>query len=271
MTILFDSGAYSVWTKNKKVNIDAYIKFCLTNLDKIDYIVSLDVIPGTPNKKNISLQEIEKCAQQGWDNYKYMLRKGIPKKKLVHVFHYGETFKWLERIRDNMDYIGLSPTSLGKVATNEKICWLDKCMKYITDDAGFATVKFHGFGITNPLLLLRYPWYSVDSSSWLRATINGKIYLPDILPGGDFDYENMFTIHVSKIKSLPYINKFLDIIPISEKEKNSILENNIKDEKKERYIRAIINVFCFTQFEKVLKKKGVKFNKKNNLLYQFFI
>ena len=34
-------------------------------------------------------------------------------------------------------------------------------------------MKVHGFGMTNPNLMQRYPWYSVDLSSWLKTGMYG--------------------------------------------------------------------------------------------------
>jgi hypothetical protein len=36
----------------------------------------------------------------------------------------------------------------------------------------------HGFGLTSLPLMLRYPWYSVDSTTWLMTSRMGSIYIP---------------------------------------------------------------------------------------------
>jgi|SRR5262252_6628889 len=43
-------------------------------------------------------------------------------------------------------------------------------MKYVTDDKGWPLRKLHGFGVGALELIQRYPWYSVDSTSWLFAS-----------------------------------------------------------------------------------------------------
>ena len=156
--ILFiDSGAFTAWTKKTNVDIISYTDFCLQNIHIIDYIANLDVIPGEFGKKNLTASEIDYSAKQGWKNYEYMIKRGIPKEKLIHIFHQDEDFKWLERMVNTMPYIGLSPAN--DRTREEKIMWLDKCMDYVLDEKGFPIVKFHGFAVTSLAIILRYPWF----------------------------------------------------------------------------------------------------------------
>jgi hypothetical protein len=39
-------------------------------------------------------------------------------------------------------------------------------------------VKIHGFGLTSIPLLVRYPWYSVDSTSWVMTGRFGAVFVP---------------------------------------------------------------------------------------------
>ncbi len=84
--LIDSSGAFSAWTQGKEINLDDYIEFCLQYIDIADAVANLDVIPGRPYKK-ITPEEYEKSAEQGWRNYEKMLAAGIPKEKLIHVFH----------------------------------------------------------------------------------------------------------------------------------------------------------------------------------------
>ena len=175
--LILDSGAFSAWMKKIEIDIDEYIEFCLKYLQYITYIVNLDVIPGRYGQKNIPISEVERSAEKGWKNYEYILSKGIPKEKLIHVFHQGEKFKWLKQMVDNdMEYIGLSPAN--DRTTDEKIKWLDGCMEYVIDNKGYPRVKFHGFAVTSLRIMLRYPWYSVDSTSWVMTSRMGSVYVP---------------------------------------------------------------------------------------------
>ena len=182
--LIIDSGAYSIKTfnlKNKKVAtsmeeyLDNYIEFCLLNKDQVSYFVNLDVIPidswSNPIKSHAVLS-----AEEGWNNYWYMVNKGVPQEKLIHVFHRDEPMDILAKMVEAMPYIGLSPGRRRKI--NQKIPWLDNCMRIICDRKGYPKVKFHGFAVTSLHLIKRYPWYSVDSTSWSAFGRHGTILVP---------------------------------------------------------------------------------------------
>jgi len=196
INLILDSGAFSAWTKKTEINLDDYCNWCLENIDYINYVVNLDVIPGSFGEKNLPQSEIDRSARKGWENYEYMLSKGVPKEKLIHIFHQGEYYKCLEKMVAAMDYIGLSPAN--DRTTNQKIDWLDSCMKYVTDDKGHPIVKFHGFAVTSLKLMMRYPWYSVDSTSWVMTSRMGSVYVP-IFKNGIYIYdENSWKVCVSE-------------------------------------------------------------------------
>jgi len=176
LNLILDSGAFSAWNQRTTVSLEKYTDFCLKWGKYVQTIVSLDVIPGEFGKKKLSRGEVEQSASQGWANYLYMLQRGVPKEKLVHVFHQGESFQWLERIVSEMGYVGLSPAN--DRTTSEKIEWLDNCMDYVTDEHKMPTVKFHGFAVTSHLLMTRFPWYSVDSTSWVQVSRHGSVFIP---------------------------------------------------------------------------------------------
>ena len=184
--IILDSGAFSAWNAGATIDLKKYGDYILEHQDQIDYIVNLDVIPAKPGVKKIPKEEIERSASQGFDNYLYLLDRGVKKEKLIHVFHQNEDFKWLEKMLDfGMEYIGLSPAN--DRTTQEKMVWLDDCMKYVTNDKGEPIVKWHGFAVTSFRLMLRYPWYSVDSSTWATVAGRGVVFIPR-KTNGKWDY-----------------------------------------------------------------------------------
>lgn len=174
--LMLDSGAFSAWSQKASIDLDAYIDFCLTHQEHLEYIVNLDVIPGEWGQKRLPPEEVRRAAEQGWENYWRMRDAGVDKDKLIHVFHQGEPFEWLQMIVKEVPYIGLSPAN--DRTTPEKTTWLDDCMPHVTDKDGMPIVKWHGFAVTSIGLMLRYPWYSVDSASWSIVAGMGKIYVP---------------------------------------------------------------------------------------------
>lgn len=181
MTLIMDSGAFSAWSKGEKIDFEKYIKYLKHYEKGIDLIVNLDVIPASPGVKRIPQEVIDASASKGYENYLRLIAEGFSKEKVIHVFHQNEDWHWLDRMVKEIPYIGLSPAN--DRTTKEKILWLDKCMDHVLDEKGFPLVKFHGFAVTSHELMRRYPWYSVDSSSWCVQAGMGGLYLPAIKNG----------------------------------------------------------------------------------------
>jgi len=169
VSLLLDSGAYSAFTRGKEINIDKYIDFCKKYDKEITKAINLDVInPGDP----------ETAAEAGMKNYFYMRDRGLD---VMPVYHARENLKWLDKMLESAQYIGLSATSL--VSPVEGKVWHDLVWTYITDSAGRAIIKTHSFGNTELYTMLTYPFYSADSATWMiqggraaRVKLQGKSY-----------------------------------------------------------------------------------------------
>jgi len=86
-------------------------------------------------------------------------------------FHSGEPLKYLHYYIDNYPCFALGGVA-GKLKGADAISsWLDQIFSWVGDKT-----KVHGFGITSVKLMLRYPWFSVDSTSWLQFGIYGKVH-----------------------------------------------------------------------------------------------
>lgn len=213
--LFLDSGAFSAWTKGTDIDIDEYCDFVLKHINVIDAVANLDVIPGSWGSK-LTKEEVERSAKQGWENYRYMLKRGVPQDKLVHIFHQGEDFKWLRRMA-KLPYIGLSPAN--DKTTEQKINWLDRCMRYVTDEDGMPINKWHGFGVTSLKIMLRYPWYSVDSTSWVQGGRTGTIFVPRYRNGQWIYDENSWKVVVSsRSPTTKEAGKHINTIPPKQKE-----------------------------------------------------
>ena len=158
--LFLDSGAYSAWSQNEEINIDDYIQFIKEHKDVIDVYANLDVIGD---------------AEATWKNQLYMEKKGL---KPLPVFHYGEDIKYLKMMLDKKyEYIGLG--GMVPISTGDLIHWLDNLFKnYLCDSKGMPIIKIHGFGLTSLKIMLRYPFFSVDSTSWVVTGRMGSIYIP---------------------------------------------------------------------------------------------
>lgn len=173
-----DSGAFSAWSKGAVIDIDEYCEFIRANIEYLDVYACLDVIPGAPGRQATN-KERDEAAAASWENYLYMKAQGLDP---LPVYHYGEEVKWLENMLEHKcEYIGVG--GLVGIPSEQRRLWLDRVFTRITDSAGQPILKTHGFGMTSLPLIFRYPWYSVDSTSWLKASMSGMIYLPQLKDG----------------------------------------------------------------------------------------
>lgn len=174
--LFLDSGAYSAWSRGVSISLEEYAQFILDRPGVFSVVANLDVIPGSWGVVP-SQQEIDESAGKGWENY-YALKKLLAPTGLVpmHIYHQGEDIKWLKKLMEESGYFGVSPGN--DRTTVEKIQWLDEVFDYLCDDLGRPMFKAHGFGVTALEILYRFPWYSVDSTSWILTGRFGAVFVP---------------------------------------------------------------------------------------------
>lgn len=144
MNIFIDSGAFSAHVKGIEIKVDDYCKF-IQNLNPSLY-ATLDVIgDAAATEKNTKYME----SGYGFSP--------------MPVFHMGETLDDLKHLFA-YDYIALG----GMVNSPQLESWLDSVWWFIWKYK--PTLKVHGFGMTDLGLMIKYPWYSVDSSGIFACT-----------------------------------------------------------------------------------------------------
>jgi len=163
--VFLDSGAFSAFTKGIEVDMPAYCRYIQENKDiilEIDGNVCASVLDSIGS------------AQGTYENQLAMERLGV---RPLPCFHYGEDERYLEWYISHYDHITLG--GMVPISTPQLKLWLDRIWeKYLTDGSGRARLKVHGFGLTTLSLMERYPWFSVDSSSWVQIAATGNILLP---------------------------------------------------------------------------------------------
>lgn len=188
-----DSGAHSLYTehvlkKNKKGTqdknafgyfdtqdfwsyVDKYAEFLKAN-PSIEYYVNVDVI-FDPERSYRTLKYLEKIH-------------GL---NPVPVIHFGTDLKWIRKhLADGYEFLGIG--GLGQEATRKKYkSWADNVFGILCPKSNdyLPIVRTHGFAMTSFELMLRYPWWSVDSASWVKQAAYGVIYIPH-KRGGLFDF-----------------------------------------------------------------------------------
>lgn len=181
--LMLDSGAFSAWNQNKTIDLKEYIKYVKANRKYLFSHVNLDVLPFGAEVRRTH-EAIEQCASNSYRNLQVMKDAGLTP---LPVFHHGESYRWLDKmLEDGETYIGLA-TRKEIWASQLRVDFLDACWKRITDAKGRPLVRTHGFGITNPGLLFRYPWHTVDSTTWTMTPGYGMIIVPRLV-GKKFDW-----------------------------------------------------------------------------------
>lgn len=164
--VFLDSGAFSAFSLGAEIDIEAYCDYVVTNADIIrkegDVVLAsvLDSIGSASGTK---------------ENQRIMESNGA---KPLPCFHFNEPEEYLVDYIDNYEYITIG--GMVPISTKNLIVWLDRIWgKYLTNPDGSARIKVHAFGVTSIDLMQRYPWFSVDSSSYIQASRTGSIYLPN--------------------------------------------------------------------------------------------
>lgn len=146
-----------------------FLDFVKENKDHISVFANLDIINN---------------AEETYKNQKFFEKQGL---NPLPVFHFGSDPKWLKRyIDEGYGYIcigGLIPNPFTVLKKPLDELW----SRYLTDDKGFPKVKVHGFAVTSPRLVHRYPWYSTDSTTWVKMSRCGLMLMPRV-KDGKWDY-----------------------------------------------------------------------------------
>lgn len=149
--IFLDSGAFTAFTQGKQINIHEYMQFIDENKDRFETYATLDVIGDwRATEKNTQLME-----SQGL--------QPLP------VFHYQSPEEELKRLMDKYEYFALGGLVPLARLRKKLQSWLDYCFSVIK-----INNKVHGLGMTGDWCLKRYPFYTVDSTSYLQSSRFGQ-------------------------------------------------------------------------------------------------
>jgi hypothetical protein len=157
MDLFLDSGAYSAFTQQKIIPVESYADFIHQHGDIFSLIANLDDIDDIGG------------GSKSWDNLKALETMGCA---VFPVFHYEDDEHYLKKMIDNYSFIALGGL-VGAHRSKLRI-WLDDIwQRFLIRDDRTARLNVHGFGLTDFELMARYPWYSIDSSSWLQTGMFG--------------------------------------------------------------------------------------------------
>ncbi len=159
MELFLDSGAFTAFTKKKEIPLKEYAEYVKRTESIWTVMSSLDAIGRG-----------EEAAQKSYNNFRELRDLGA---RVQPVWHVREPNHWLQRYIDEKEpYIligGMVPESTGWLMQRLDEVW----GSILTNPDGTPKVNTHGFGLTDQTLMFRYPWTSVDSTSWLMTGVFG--------------------------------------------------------------------------------------------------
>lgn len=179
--------------------VEKYCEYIDKNKELLETYVTVDIV-----------NDPELC----WKVQRYM--ECIWNLSPMPVYHGGEDWKWLIKYLDNYEYIGV--TGLARGYTKSQ--WIrdmgDPLFSLICKKPNYLpTHKIHGFAMTSPSLITAYPWYSVDSTSWIQFGKYGAVIIPRKINGKysycKSPYITFVTSRDAKKCSQGHFDNFVDI------------------------------------------------------------
>ena len=159
-TLMLDSGAFSAWRKGIVIDLAEYAGFVRKFRAYITVAVSLDVInDGEGTYRN-------------WVRFQELLQD-VDDVHLMTVYHDGDPWEYYQKaLSEEAPVLGISPNN--DFTALQKDRWLGRIF------AANPKSLTHGFGMTIPWLLKKYPFYTADSMSWLQGAAYGCVYAPSL-------------------------------------------------------------------------------------------
>lgn len=165
LSIMLDSGAFSAFSMGVKIDLQEYIEFIKKHQKVLDVYINLDDI---------------KDPAKSWENQREMEKQGLHP---MPVYHVGEDSKYLDMCLADYEYFGIGGAALASADTRRNAYDTIFSIVCPASNGYLPTHKIHGFGMTSFDLMLRYPWYSVDSTTWVLTGRFGSILVPKIKDG----------------------------------------------------------------------------------------
>lgn len=187
--------AHSVEDLQKKMYKN-YVAYCLENKHKWAFYVTLDFKREQPI--------IYKMQKQ-------FLRDGLSP---MPVYHGESSLDWLRKYVDmGHKYIAMGGGSFHKGSIE---FYYDKCF----DFAAKHGIVYHGLAFTSLKAITRWPWKSVDSSTWSRCAAFGQVVMPD------FKRIRFYNVHVSERECKGMTNSYNTMSKYNQNQLRGLLKDH---------------------------------------------
>lgn len=163
--------------------VDQYAAYCKAREAELDYYVTVDAIFNPE-----ITWKVQRYLEDEW------------KLNPMPVIHANTPYVWIKRyLKQGYELLGIG--GLGQEVRRQAYYeWANGLYTYLCNNKkGVPCVRTHGFAMTSPDLMTRYPWWSVDSATWIKGAAFGMIFVPR-MKGGQFVFDDdalPYQIHVS--------------------------------------------------------------------------
>lgn len=159
-SLFLDSGGFVARLKNKPIDVRAYAEYARVRRKDVTVAANLDTNDLAESQSN--------------HDFLQGILAPVPVLPVYHPTEYlgpADERDLLAKWCETHDYIAIGGVAGAKLSADVVIRYLDYVFSITRD-----RVKVHGFGITKMDLLRRYPFYSVDSTTWLNGGMYGEVF-----------------------------------------------------------------------------------------------
>lgn len=179
--LMIDSGAYSAFTQKTTIDIGEYIEWVKRNEKHFEVYFNLDVLGD---------------GSGSYTNWIYMRSCGLDPVPVFHITENERDIRFLKRYLKMTDYVAIG--AIANMSTSKRMESLNRIWEeYLTDSKGIPIARVHGFGLTSITVMKTFPWWSVDSTSWVMFGRYGAILVPRTKNHEYIYNENPFIVTVS--------------------------------------------------------------------------
>lgn len=171
--LTLDSGAFTAWNSGKSVDVDAFRTWALGVKHDNLRVINLDVIPGEAGRSSTE-KERDIGMAQSLENADFLRAGGL---NVMEVFHQDEPIEFLDLLLSRLPEGGvicLSPRN--DVSTKAKLDWEKSLLGHMMKRYSVKNFpKCHGLAVTSKRLCLAFPYFSVDSSTYMNPARYGWV------------------------------------------------------------------------------------------------
>ena len=174
--LTLDSGAFTAWNSGKSVDVVEYADWCNEWQARKPNLraVNLDVIPGEAGRSSTTAER-KHGMEASLKNADYLRSRGVT---IEEVFHQDEPFEFLDLLVSRLpegDVLCISPRN--DVSKQKRLAWLKQVLSHLVKTVGKDNLpKMHGLAVTSKDLMLAFPFYSVDSSTYANPARFGVTF-----------------------------------------------------------------------------------------------